>query len=59
LKNWLKSNLQNNKKKILLVFLAVKESGNKFHYNFKVGLQAHPCGVNLSSTTQVQKQVQQ
>jgi hypothetical protein len=35
----------------------VKEAGNRFHYNVKVGLQAHPWGyrgVNLNSTTQVQ-----
>jgi hypothetical protein len=34
----------------------MKEVGNKFHYNFKVGLRAHLCGykgVNLGSTTQV------
>ncbi len=40
----------------------VKESGDIFHYNFKVGFQAHPLryrGVNLGEITQVQKQAQQ
>jgi hypothetical protein len=38
--------------------LIVKEVGDKFHYDFKAGLRAHPCGyrgVNLGSTTQVYK----
>ncbi len=37
---------------------AVREVGNKFHYNFKVGLRAHPLGykgVNIGGITQVQK----
>jgi hypothetical protein len=40
----------------------MKEVGDIFHYNFKVGLRTHPCGykgVNFGSTTQVQKQAQQ
>jgi hypothetical protein len=34
----------------------VREVGNKFHYNFKAGLWAHPLGykgVNLGEITQV------
>jgi hypothetical protein len=41
---------------------AVRELGDIFHYNFKVGFQAHPLGyigVNLDEITQVQKQAQQ
>ncbi len=38
----------------------VRKVGNKFHYNFKVGMQAHPIGymgMNFGSITHVQKHV--
>jgi hypothetical protein len=36
--------------------LAIRKVGNRFHYNFKVGLWVHPLGykgVNLNEITQV------
>ncbi len=42
--------------------LEVRKAGNKFHRNFKVGMQAVPLGyrgVNFGSTTDRQKQAQQ
>jgi hypothetical protein len=39
----------------------IREVGDIFNYNFKVGLQVHPLGykvVNLGEITWVQKQVQ-
>jgi len=38
----------------------VRKVGNKFHYNFKAGMQAHHVGymgMNLGSITHVQKHV--
>jgi hypothetical protein len=69
-KNKMKERKEKQARKALIVLIIVeianfitawssstmKEVGDRFHYNFKVGLQIHPCGyrgVNLGSTTQV------